>query len=243
MSSFAECMQAGDATLFLDCHDLQQALHEDIVQNLLLNMWDADAVDTRNEAESAPMDRKTKNRLSAQQSRATDKQYINLMLTELQSLTETFNMYTAYIKELKVHTADEVDSMERLEQTHAQNKSKIAMLQQSETCTSPPTLMGMPTKERNRIHARKSRQRKHQFLRDLMQQRDESWRTMQDVMEHTTALEGACSVLHDFDDTGYVLMQLTETRQRLLMRAAAHERKYDELKCRSTYRLKQREKF
>jgi len=50
-------------------------------------------------------------------------------------------------------------------------------------------------------------------------------------------------VLHDFDDTGYILLQLTETRQSLLMRSGAHERKYEELKSRAEYRALQREKF
>jgi hypothetical protein len=103
--------------------------------------------------------------------------------------------------------------------------------------------MGMPTKERNRIHARSSRQRKQQFVQDLTKQRDESWSTIQDVMRYTTALESTCSVLHDFDETGYILLQLTETRQSLLMRTAAHQRKYDELQSRLSYRAMCREKF
>jgi hypothetical protein len=243
MLHLSEGMCTGEGTAILDCHDLQQAMHEDIVQTLLLSMWDADAPDTSTEEASTPTDRKTKNRLSAQQSRVADKEYVNLMLAELESLTKTFEMYTAYITQLKVHAADAVDSMARLEQMHEQNKSKIAMLQQSDTVSAVPTLMGMPTKERNRIHAQKSRQRKQQYVQDLIQQRDESWSTMQEVMQYTTALEGACSVLHDFDDTGFVLLQLTETRQTLLMRTGSHKRKYEELKTRMAYRLRQREKF
>jgi hypothetical protein len=239
---FADGMQAGDSTAIVDCLELQDAVHHDFVHNLLLSMWDADAPEA-GDAPSAKTDRKTKNRLSAQQARLLDKQYASLMLTELEGLTDTFEMYAAYITQLKAHAVHAVDSMQRLEQMHAQNKTKIAMLQQRETVTSPPTLMGMPTKDRNRIHARTSRQRKQQFVEDLIKQRDESWSTLQDVMQYTTALESACRVLHDFDDTGYILLQLTETRQSLLMRSGAYERKYEELKSRAEYRALQREKF
>jgi hypothetical protein len=76
-----------------------------------------------------------------------------------------------------------------------------------------------------------------------MKQRDESWCTMQDVMQHATALESACSVLHDFDDTGCLFLQLTETRQTLLMRTSAHKQKNDELQSASSYRKMCREKF
>jgi hypothetical protein len=125
---------------------------------------------------------------------------------------------------------------------HEQNKLKIAMLQQSDTVSSPPTLMGMPTKERNRIHARTSRLRKQRFVDDLIKQRDESLSTIQDVKEYTTALEGICSVLHDFDDTGFILLQLTETRHGLLMRTSTHTQKYEELESHLTFRALCREK-
>jgi hypothetical protein len=119
---------------------------------------------------------------------------------------------------------------------------KIAMLEQSDVATSVPELLGMSRKERNRIHAQKSRERKHKFVQELINQRDESWSTLQEVMEYTTALEGECSVLHDFDDTGYVLLQLTETRQRLLMRTGAHEQKFEELRTRASFREMLKEK-
>jgi hypothetical protein len=238
----ADGRQAGDGAGIFDCHEMQESLQDDFVHNLLLSMWDADALQPRIEEPIAKTDRRTKNRLSAQQARATDKEYVNLMLAELESLTETFDMYAAYIKQLTAHTADAVDSMLRLEQMHAQNKIKIAILQEIE-CSAVPTLMGMPTKERNRIHARTSRQRKQQLVQDLMKQRDDSWSTMQDVMQHTTVLESACSVLHDFDDTGCVFLQLTETRQTLLMRTSAHKKKREELETRLSFRAMHREKF
>jgi hypothetical protein len=235
----ADAMQAGECSAFLDCHELQEALHQDLVHNVFLDMWDEDATVPSDDDVITKTDRRTKNRLSAQQARSGDKQYVQLLLTELESLTETFEMYTAYITQLKVHAVDAVDSMQRLEEMHEQNKIKIAMLQHSDKSHAAPTLMGMPTKDRNRIHARTSRQRKHQFVQDLIKQRDESWCTMQDVMQYTTALEGACS----FDDTGYILLQLTETRQSLLMRTGAHKQKFDDLRSRVSFRLKQREKF
>jgi hypothetical protein len=233
---FADAMQAGEDSAMLD-------LTDDIVQNLLLSMWDADAPEGGTEAPKGKVDRKTKNRLSAQQARATDKQYVNLMLAELENLSDTFEMYAEYIAQLKVHAADAVEGMASLEATHAQNKIRIKTLQHRDTVNSPPALFGMSTKERNRIHAQKSRQRRHSFVQDLMQQRDDSWSTMQDVVKHTTDLESACSVLHDFDDTGHVLLQLTETKQRLLMHTDAHQRKYEELKSRLSFRVMQREKF
>jgi hypothetical protein len=80
-------------------------------------------------------------------------------------------------------------------------------------------------------------------VQDLIMQRDDSWLTVQEAMHFTTALESACSVLHDFDDTGFVLMQLTETRQGLLMRTEAHKQKYEDLRSRSSYRKMCRETF
>jgi hypothetical protein len=49
-------------------------------------------------------------------------------------------------------------------------------------------------------------------------------------------------VLHDFDDTGYVLLQLTETRQRLLMRTGAHKQKFEQLRTRASFRETLKEK-
>jgi hypothetical protein len=106
-----------------------------------------------------------------------------------------------------------------------------------------PTLVGVPTKDRNRIHAKTSRQRKRDYMHEVMKQRDESWSTLEGVVRYTADLESKCSVLHDFDDTGCILLQLTETRQRLLMRTNAHEQKHQELKSRMTYRIMHREKF
>jgi hypothetical protein len=243
MLHVADGMQAGEGTAITDCHELQQALNHDFVHNLLLSMWDADAPEAGVHEEVPKVDRKTKNRVIAQQARTADKQYQSLMLAELESLTETFEMYTAYIAQLDVHATNAVDGMARLGKMHALNKKKIEMLQQHETVTSVQTLFGMSTKERNRIHAQRSRARRHQYIEDLTKQRDESWSTLQDVMKHAMDLEGTCSVLHDFDDTGYVLLQLTETRQRLLMRTDAHKRKYEELRSRLSYRVMQREKF
>ena len=242
MLHFMDGMAAGDGSGILDCHELQESLHDDHVQSMLLSMWDADALEPRIDEPIAKPDRRTKNRLSAQQARIADKEYVNVMLAELERLTETFEMYADYITQLEVHAADAGDCMVRLGQMHAQNKSKIAVLQESSR-PDVPTLMGMPTKERNRIHARTSRQRKHQFVQDLIKQRDESWSTVQEVMQHTTALESACSVLYDFDDSGCVFLELTETRQTLLMRTGAHKTKCEELQSRSTYRAMQREKF
>ena len=238
----AEGMPAGDATAILQCHELEEVLHDGFVHNLLLNMWDTDSHEPRKEKPVEKVDRRTKNRLSARESRAADKEFVKLIVRELEALTETFEMYAAYITQLKVHASNAVDDIASLEKKHAQNKVHIAMLQES-YLPDAPTLMGMSTKERNRIHARKSRERKQQFVHNLIQQRDDSWSTIQDVVQYTTALEGRCSVLHDFDDTGYVLLKLTETRQMLLMRRAAHKQKREEMQSLSSYRKMRREKF
>jgi hypothetical protein len=236
MLHFADGMHAGDGTAILDCHELQQTIHEDIVHNLLLSMWDADAPEPRIDKPSAKIDRKTKNRLSAQRAREADKQYVKLLLAELDMLTESFELHASYITQLKLHATKAVDSMAVLEDAHARNKVKIAMLQPSDVVNALPTLVGVPTKDRNRMHARTSRQRKRDYMHEVMKQRDESWSTLQGVMRYTTALESTCSVLHDFDDTGCILMQLTETRQRLLMRTGAHKQKCEELQSRLSYR-------
>lgn len=236
MLHFADGMHTADGTAILDCHDLQQAVHDDIVHNLLLSMWDADAPEPRIDKPNAKIDRKTKNRLSAQRARSADKQYVKLLLTELDMLTETFELYAAYITQLKVHATQAVHSIAVLEDAHARNKVKIAMLQPSDVVNALPTLVGVPTKDRNRMHARTSRQRKRDYMHEVMKQRDESWSTLQGVMQYTTDLESTCSVLHDFDDTGFVLLLLTETRQRLLMRTGAHEQKCEELQSRLSCR-------
>ena len=233
---FADAMHAGDGTALLDCHELQQAIHDDLVHNFMLGMWDAHAPEPRIDKPSAKMDRKTKNRLSAQRARSADKEYVKLMLAELDILTETFELYVGYITQLKVHATKAVDSMAVLEDAHAQNKVQIAMLQPIDVANALPTLVGVPSRDRNRIHAQKSRARKQEYMQELIKQRDDSWSTLQGVMQYTAALESTCSVLHDFDDTGCILLQLTETRQRLLMRTGAHKRKYEELQSHLTYR-------
>ena len=185
MLHFADGMHAGDSTAILDCHELQEAMHNDFVHNLLLGMWDADAPESCIDKPSAKIDRKTQNRLSAQRARLADKEYVKVMLTELEILTETFELYASYITKLKMHATDAVDSMASLEQVHAQNKVNIATLQEreeSDAVNSAPTLMGMPRKERNRIHAQKSRQKKLDFVKDLIKQRDDSWSSLQGVM-------------------------------------------------------------
>jgi len=240
MLHFADGMRAGDGTAVLDCDEFHESLSDDLVQSMLMSMWD-DAPEAGTDEPIAKTDRRTKNRVYAQLSRAADKEYVKLMLAELESLTETFEMHAAYITQLKVHAADAGDSMLRLGQTHAQNKIKIAILREIDTVSAVPTLMGMPTKDRNRIHARTSRQRKRQLVQDLIKQRDESWGTVQEVTQHTTALESACSVLYDFEDAGCVSLQLAETRQTLLMRTGAHKKKYDELECRLSYRVRMRD--
>jgi hypothetical protein len=232
-------MDVNGFTTISECDDLLAAC--DDVETILQSMCTEIEAEPRTGEPSAPMDRKTKNRLSAQLARAADKEYVSLMFEEIESLTQTFEAYTSYIMQLKVHATKAVDSMSSLERKHEQNKVKISeLVQQAERAAN--TLIGVPTKVRNRIHAQTSRQRKHEFVQDLIKQRDESLSTIQDVKEYTTALEGICSVLHDFDDTGFILLQLTETRHGLLMRTSTHTQKYEELESRLTFRAMCREK-
>ena len=60
--------QAGDGAAIFDCHEMQESLHDDFVHNLLLSMWDADALQPRIEEPIAKTDwprnrhaRRTKN--------------------------------------------------------------------------------------------------------------------------------------------------------------------------------------
>jgi len=234
-------MDAYGYTQISECDELLRACDEacDDVEIILQSM--CTDVPASLDEPSAIMDRKTKNRLSAKLGRAADKEYVSLMFTELESLTETFEAYKAYIMQLKVHATKAVDSMASLEGKHEQNKVKISeLVQQAERAAN--TLIGVPSKVRNRIHAQSSRNRKHKLMQDLINQRDESWSTIKDVKEYTTALEGVCSVLHDFDDTGFILLQLTETRHGLLMRTSTHTQKYEELESHLTFRALCREK-
>lgn len=241
---FVEGMDANKFTTISECDDLLAA--HGYVEKILQSMSTELAPEPRAGEPSAPLDRKTKNRLSAQAARAADKKYVSLMFTELEDLTKTFEAYTAYIKQLEVHATKAVESMtsrESLEKKHAQDKVKIMeIVQQAQPTSGADTLFGVPTKVRNRIHAQSSRKRKYKFMQDLINQRDESWSTIKDVKEYTTALEGVCSVLHDFDDTGFILLQLTETRHGLLMRTSTHTQKYEELQSHLTFRALCREK-
>lgn len=239
----ADSMRAGERNSILDCHGLQTAVHDDILQSLLLSLWDVDESEPRIDQKSTPVDRRTRNRVLAQQARSADKEYVKFMLTELHTFTETFEMYADYITELKVDATGAVSGTLSVEQICVQNRSKVKILQDSDKFNAAEPRPEIPRKQRNRIHAQNSRKRKQDFMQDLTKQRDESWSTMQDVMQYTTALESDCSVLNDFDDTGAMLLQLTETRQRLLMRTSAHKQKYEELQCRLSYRAMLREKM
>ena len=239
----ADSMRTGESKSILDCHELQTAMHDDLLQSLLLSLWDADVPEARIDRRSTPADKRSRNRVLAQQARSADKEYVDLMLKELHRFTETFEMYADYIAELKVDATAAVSSMLSLEEICAQNRTKIKILEESDKGSAAEPMPEIPRKLRNRIHAQNSRKRKHDFVEDLIKQRDESWTTMQEVMQYTTALESACSVLNDFDDTGTILLQLTETRQRLLMRTSAHKQKCEELQSRLSYRAMLREKM
>lgn len=235
-------MRAGDSRSTFDCYELQAAVSDDVLQSMLLSLWDDDALEVRKDCRCAPADKRTKNRWLAQQARNADKEYLTLMLKELESFTETFEIYSDYTQELKLHATGAVTSTVSLEQICAESRINVAKLQEGDKCTAAEPMTEIPRRQRNRIHAQNSRKRKLDLLEDLIRQRDESWATFQDVMQHTTALESACSVINDFDDHGDTLLELTAARQRLLMRTSAHKQKCEELKCLLSYRAIYREK-
>ena len=233
--------------LFDDSHDFSTQArggeHEPcdtIVQNIMLSIWDGDA-DTQTKA----LDRKdairARNRACARQGRESDRVYTELVLAELNSIAETLVTYASYIAELKLHGACAADCMHGLElcSTHA---ADIALVQRSDMRISAQALSGISIKERNRIHAQKSRCRKSHFLRDIIRQRDTSLSTVLELVQYTSTLESSCAVLNDFDAPATVFLTLTDVRQRLLQRVCRHSQQSETLKSALAYRATHRTK-
>jgi hypothetical protein len=186
---------------------------------------------------------RVRNKISAQQAREADRVYIDRMLVELQEMSETFQMYVEYIAQLKQQGSCAVESMPDFEECYATIKNKQDMLLKTEIGHSVPTLLGMTTKERNRIHAQKSRKKKELYAQDIIKHRDELWATLQDVMQHTEALEASSKLLNYFDEISNSLLGLTQARDRLFQRTCSHKRQYEELKSRLSYRAIHRLNF
>jgi hypothetical protein len=249
MCELLQCF-TGDVDYNVDCkpsdgitgmsHELMDISDMDL-ENILLSMYDGEA-----DIEAKPLNKKdalrAKNRASAQRGRDADRMYAQLMLSELTDITETFDIYSAYIGQLKCHTEAAACSRE-IERLCSAHKTNIQQLQKQETCTSTQTLFDKTTKERNRIHAEKSRYKKLKFLQDIIQERDACLITLKEVMTYTTALESSCSLLNDFDETGHTFMQLVQVRQKLLQRTCTHTQQHESLKSHLSFRVVYRSNF
>lgn len=211
------------------------------IEKILLSMYDFDA-----DAQTKPVNRKeafqARNRACAQQARDADRIFTELLFEELSNITETFEIYATYIGQLKGHVTAAECSRD-LELRCATHKRNIERLQKHEVCNSAHTLIGMTTKERNRIHAEQSRYRKNKFLQEMTDERDASLITLGEVMKYTTALESSCSLLTNFDETGHDFMELTLVRQSLFQRTCKHTQQQETLKSRLLYRVVYRSSF
>jgi hypothetical protein len=208
----------------------------DSVEGVLLSMFYSD--DSMNFKER----RRDRNRKCAQEARAADRLYTELMFVELGELVETLGVYCTYIAALERRSiCGRAGNFEQRSSTH---KTNLALLQASESdnCTAA-TFSATSIKERNRIHARKSRQKKSQFWQKIDKERDASLLTLKDAVEYTTALESACSFLHDFNDPVCDFAKLMEIRQRLFDRTCAHHDKCKEMSSRLAFRATYRDNF
>lgn len=206
-----------------------------VTEEIMLSMWDAKTLSSGDRT-------RARNRACARRGREADREYIELLLEELNSLAETFEIYATYIGQLQQHGACAADCTHGLGLCLAHTTS-IARVQKSEECVAVPTLVGTPAKERNRIHAQKSRRKKSCFVRDMIEERDASLSTVADLLQYTRTLEGSCSLLNDFSEHVPVFLTLTEARQRLLQRATTHAQQCECLKSQLIYREKRRVNF
>jgi hypothetical protein len=198
------------------------------VEKILLSIFYSD------ESMSTKERRRDKNRQCAKEARDADKLYTERMLVELRELVETFGMYFNYITELKRGGICGPESS--LEQRCSTHKTNLTLLQASEDDCCTENISMKSTKERNRIHAQKSRRKKNKFWQDMDRERDASFLTLTDVVEYTSALESSCSFLNDFNGLANNFGKLMEIRQRLFDRTCAHQDKYKELSSRLAFR-------
>lgn len=214
--------------------------YNDDVEQILLSMCDFD--DTETKPQNMKDKHRVKNRESAQRARDADRMFVELLLGELQNITETFETYSLYIEQLKCHV-ETAECNSGLERQCVMHKTKIQQLQTREVSNSPRKLVGITTKERNRIHAEKSRYKKNKFLQDVTDERDACLFTLKQVIEYTTGLENSCSLLNDFNDTGDAFMQLIQIRQNLFQRTCTHTQQRKTLKSRASFRVAYRSNF
>jgi len=204
------------------------------VENILLSMWNIDA-DKPTKSANTKQNTQARNRVSVKESRDADRMFVELLLVELNDITDTFEGYATYIGQVKCHVPDAECSRD-LELRCLAHKENIQKLQTPEVRTSMQTLFGKTRLERNRIHAGTSRRRKSQLIHDVIRERDASLITLQELRQYTTTLESSCSVLNDFDETGDAFMQLAQARQRLFQLSCTHTQQQKTLTSRLSFR-------
>ena len=207
-------------------------LNDCFLESILLSFGDEDGVGPNKHTKTSDDEQEShsdarvcksrvRNKLCAQQSREADRVYIDRMLVELAELSDTIQMYGAYIAQLKQHGACAEQSTD-FDQIFVTIQKKQDVILQTDTQNSIPKLLGMSTKERNRIHAQKSRKKKEMYVESLVKQRDDLWSTIREVKQHTTALEACSAVLNHFDETSNCLLGLTQARDVLFKRSCSH---------------------
>lgn len=230
-----------------DCQHSDGTSHEFVdicdvdIENILLSMHPCDA-----DKQAKPLNKKdalrARNRASAQRARDADRMYAQLMLVELHDMIETFDLYSAYIGQLKCQVEAAACSRD-IELLCSSHKTNIQQLQKHQTCRSMQTLFDMTTKERNRIHADKSRFKKLKFLEDLTNERDACLNTLNEVIKYTRVLESSCSLLNDFEVIGDAFLQLVQVRQKLFQRTCTHTQQHETLKSYLSFRVVYRSNF
>ena len=212
-------------------------------ESILLCMFDADDRIAEQKDTS-----RARNRKSAQLSRDSDKLFIHLLQAELKEILGTFEMYATYTGNLTMHVPFDKEGMHLFEKRHKAHKKNVALLQddvspsdaqlQTGACAEP---VAESRQARNRQTAQKSRQKRARYIRDLTNERDEIFVTLEQIVKYTTALESSCSFLDVLNE--YVSAHLMEVRQKLFDSTCAHQDKYRELKSHLTYRGTYRANF
>lgn len=207
-------------------------------ESILLSIFDADDVTKKDIV-------RARNRASAKQARDADKLFIQLMLEELKEILETFDLYATYTAHLRMHVSHDAEGMHAFERRHMAHKANVARFLDNDCSEEPPACdlhhATGTIKERNRLHAQKSRRKRSHYIQNLVKERDESFLTLEKIVRYTTALESSCSFLNDLNE--YVSADMMEMRQKLFDRTCAHQDKFPQLQSHSTFRTTYRVNF
>ena len=217
---------------------MQHEQSDGATESIMLSMWGstpAQAAKPLNKGDAA----RARNRVCAREGREADRVFTELLLAELNCIAETFEAFAAYIAQLQLHGACAAGCAHGLALFLAHTQS-LALAQKSEMGSSAQALHGVSIKERNRLHAQKSRCKKSVFLRDIIKQRDASLSTVADLLEDTRTLEGSWD---DFSGSVAVFLALTEMRLRLQQRSSVHAQQCERLKSPLLFRAVHRINF